>query len=67
MKNSYKNMTKEELLSKRDTLTKEYFNLRMDNVIGHLDNPLRLRTIKREIARLNTRLTEEEMGIRKEK
>lgn len=62
MKNSFKNMTKEELISKRDTLSKEYLNLRVDNVVGHLDNPLRLRTIRREIARLNTRLTQEEMG-----
>lgn len=62
MKNSFKNMTKEELLSKKEALAKEHLNLRMDRVLGHLDNPLKLRTIKRDIARINTRLTELEMG-----
>lgn len=64
MKNSYKNMTREELLAKKEALSKEYLKLRMDRVVGHLDNPLRVRIVKREIARVNTRLTEQEMSKR---
>ena len=64
MKNSYKNMTREELLAKKEALSKEYLKLRMDRVVGHLDNPLRVRIVKREIARINTRLTEQELSKR---
>lgn len=64
MKNSYKNMTREELLAKKEALSKEYVKLRMDRVVGHLDNPLRARVVRREIARLNTRLTEKELEKR---
>ena len=65
MKNSYKNMTEQELTAKRDALLKEYLDLRVNKVLGHLDNPLRARMIRREIARINTRLTEKELGINK--
>ena len=65
MKNSYKNMTEQELTAKRDALSKEYLDLRVNKVLGHLDNPLRARRIRREIARINTRLTEKELGINK--
>lgn len=64
MKNSYKNMTREELQAKKEALSKEYVKLRMDRVVGHLDNPLRARVVRREIARLNTRLTEKELEKR---
>ena len=64
MKNSYKNMTREELLAKKEALSKEYVKLRMDRVVGHLDNPLRARVVRREVARLNTRLTEKELEKR---
>ena len=65
MKNSYKNMTEQELTAKRDALSKEYLDLRVNKVLGHLDNPLSARMIRREIARINTRLTEKELGINK--
>ena len=65
MKNSYKNMTEQELTAKRDALSKEYLDLRVNKVLGHLDNPLRARMIRREIARINTRLPEKELGINK--
>lgn len=64
MKNPYKNMTREELLAKKEALSKEYVKLRMDRVVGHLDNPLRARVVRREIARINTRLTEKELEKR---
>ena len=57
-------MTREELQAKKEALSKEYVKLRMDRVVGHLDNPLRARVVRREIARINTRLTEKELEKR---
>jgi large subunit ribosomal protein L29 len=64
MKNSFKDLTYSELVAKKDELHKEFLNLRMNKVLGHVENPLRLRTIKREIARVNTIIHEYALGIR---
>jgi large subunit ribosomal protein L29 len=64
MKNSYKDLTFDELLALKEKLHKEYFDLRMSKVLGHVENPLAVRTIKRNIARVNTRIREIELGIR---
>ncbi len=58
-------LTRQELLHKKSDLVDELFNLKMRQSIKSLDNPLRLRTCRREIARINTVLTEDERGIRK--
>ncbi len=58
-------MTRDELQHLRRDLTDEIFNLRMRRSIKGLDNPLRLRIIGREIARINTVLREDEIGTRK--
>jgi large subunit ribosomal protein L29 len=62
--NTFREMTRTELSQKRDELNEELFNLRMRRSIKTLDNPLRLRTIGREIARINTVLREDELSIR---
>ena len=54
MKNSFKNLTYPELRAKREELKKKYMDLRFQMVIGHVDNPLQKRTMRRQIARLNT-------------
>jgi len=56
MKDSFKELTLPELIAKREELTKKYFKLRFDKVIGHFENPLEIRTLRRKIARLNTRI-----------
>ena len=56
MKNSFKDLTFQELLAKRDELQKKYRDLRFDVVVGHVENPLAKRTMRRQIARLNTRI-----------
>lgn len=43
-----------ELVAKRDELKKKYMDLRFRMVIAHVDNPMQKRTMRREIARLNT-------------
>jgi len=57
-------LTREELEQRRLDLQEEQFNLRMRRSIKQLDNPLRLRMIRREVARINTLLREDETGLR---
>jgi large subunit ribosomal protein L29 len=57
-------LTREELEQKRRDLTEERFNLRMRKSFKELDNPLRLRQLRREIAKINTVLREDELGKR---
>ncbi len=45
----------------------ELYNLRFQHAMHQLDNPLRLREVRKDIARLKTVLHEYELGIRKEK
>lgn len=65
MKNSFKKLSKDELIAKRDELRKNYLNMRMEKVLGHVENPLQVRNARRQIARLNTLIHEYELGIRK--
>ena len=60
MKNSFKELKLEELVAKREELGKKYFDLRFQMVIGHVENPLQKRTIRRQIARLNTLICQRE-------
>ena len=66
MKDSFKDLTLKELLTKREDLKKEYRDLRFTLVVGHVDNPVGKRTLRRQIARLNTIIHEYELGIRTE-
>ena len=65
MKNSFKKLSYDELVAKRDELRKSYLQMRMDKVLGHVDNPLQVRNVRRQIARLNTIIQEYALGIRK--
>lgn len=48
-----------------DELKKELFNLRFRNTMRQLDNPLQIRGLRREVARLSTALTEYRQGTRR--
>jgi large subunit ribosomal protein L29 len=61
MKNSFKNLTFPELKAKRDELNRKYMELRFQMVIGHVDNPLQKRIMRRQIARLNTLIRQHEL------
>jgi len=61
MKNSFKNLSYPELKAKRDELKKKYMELRFKIVIGHVDNPLQKRIMRRQIARLNTLIRAQEI------
>jgi large subunit ribosomal protein L29 len=65
MRNSFKNLTFSELKVKRDELNKKYMELRFQIVIGHVENPLQKRTMRRQIARLNTLIRQQELADQK--
>ena len=46
--------TKEELQSKEQDLRRELFNLRFQQATGEIENPMRIRAIKKDIARVLT-------------
>jgi large subunit ribosomal protein L29 len=60
MKNSFKSLTYPELKSKRDELNRKYLELRFQLVVGHVDNPVQKRTMRRDIARVNTLIAQHE-------
>ena len=47
-----------ELLSTVDALKDELFNLRFQQATGDLENPARIKAVKKEDARIKTVLTE---------
>lgn len=56
MKSEFKNLTDVELDQKLKDLKSELFNLRFRHASGQLENPLSIRTCKRDIARVNTEI-----------
>lgn len=63
-----RNMTKDEIVRTLAELREEHFKLRMRRSTEELPNPLRLRILKRDIARLETILREKELkSIEEEK
>jgi large subunit ribosomal protein L29 len=65
MRNSFKNLTFPELKAKRDELSRKYMDFRFQLVIGHVDNPLQKRQLRRQIARLNTLIRQHEIAQQK--
>ena len=58
-------MTVSEIVSQLHDLEEELTNLRFQKVTSQIDNPLRIRVVRRDIARLKTILHEHETGKRK--
>ena len=54
-------MTSEELVAKLAELKSELFNLRFRMASGQLENPISIRTCKRNIARVNTEIRAREL------
>lgn len=52
---------KEEIVKKIKELKEELFNLRFQHAINQLDNPIRLKHVKKDIARSMTILREREL------
>jgi large subunit ribosomal protein L29 len=53
-----RDLSSEELQAKATDLKKEVFNLRVQQVMGQIENPMRLRLLRKDIARTKTVLRE---------
>ena len=53
-----RDLSAEELLSKAADLKKEVFNLKFQQAMGQIENPMRLRTLRKDIAKTKTVLKE---------
>lgn len=53
-----RDLSNEELAAKAADLKKELFNLRFQQAMGQIENPMRLRTLRKDIAKTKTVLKE---------
>ena len=64
MRDSYADLTYNELVTKKEELTRRYREIRFDKIVGHLDNPVELRTLRRRLSRVNTIIHEYQLRLR---
>ncbi len=57
-----RSLTIEELVLKEKELRKELFNLRYQVLSGRIENPQRIKSARREIARIKTVVCEKQSG-----
>lgn len=60
-----RDLTHDEVEQRRSEIEEELFNLILKKRTKELDNPLRIRNLRRDLARIKTVLREEELGVRK--
>jgi len=53
-----KDLTPQELTAKSRELRQELFNLRLQQASSQLEKPARLRTLRRDVARVETRISQ---------
>ena len=58
-----RDLSTQELEDKIKDLKEELFNLRFQQATNQLDNPVRIASVKKDIARVKTVLKEKELGI----
>ena len=61
-KKNVKELSYAELVSERNELKQKYMDFRFQMVVGHVDNPMQKRTMRRQIARLNTLIRAKEIA-----
>ena len=61
--NEIRDLSGQEIVDKIQDLKEELFNLRFQNAMNQLDNPMRIAAVKKDIAKLKTVLKEQELGI----
>ena len=62
--NQIRDLSPDERIDKIKSLKEELFNLRFQHATGQLENPMRIRELKRSIAQIKTIQREAELGIR---
>ncbi len=60
-----RDMSADEQTQKLKSLKEELFNLRFQHATGQLENPMRIREVKKSIAQVKTIQRENELSIRK--
>jgi len=63
--NDFRNLTTAEIEQKISGYKEELFNLRFQLATGQLENPTRIRDVRKAIARAKTVIRERELGISK--
>ncbi|NLM38490.1 MAG: 50S ribosomal protein L29 [Firmicutes bacterium] len=63
--NEVRKLTDTELEQKLSELKEELFNLRFQLATGQLDNPMRIRTVRKDIARVKTIMRERALNIQR--
>ena len=63
--NEVRRLTDTELEQKLSELKEELFNLRFQLATGQLDNPMRIRTVRKDIARVKTIMRERALNIQR--
>lgn len=58
-----RSLTDKELQQKLKELKEELFNLRFRAAVGQLDNPMRIRAVRKDIARIKTIVRERELNL----
>jgi large subunit ribosomal protein L29 len=58
-------LTEEELQQKLSDLTDDLFKLRIRHSVAKLENPIKIREVKKDIARVNTLITQDRMRKQK--
>ncbi|MBR6013922.1 MAG: 50S ribosomal protein L29 [Selenomonadaceae bacterium] len=62
--NEIRDLSADEQTQKLQSLKEELFNLRFQHATGQLENPMRLREVKKSIAQVRTIQRENELKIR---
>ena len=60
-----RDMTIDELQLKLNSLKEELFNLRFQLATGQLDNPMRVKDVRHNIARVKTIIRERELNVQR--
>jgi len=58
-----RNLTVDEVEFKKQEVEKELFNLKIRQATRQIDNPLRVRILRRDLARLNTIINEHKLNL----
>ena len=61
--NELRDLTTAEIEQKLKALKEELFNLRFQLATGQLENPARIREVRKAIARMKTVVRERELGV----
>lgn len=63
--NEIRDLSSDEQLQKLQSLKEELFNLRFQHATGQLENPMRLRDVKKSIAQIKTIQREQQLAERR--